>query len=156
MILKLCPFSQPNNQSCAIVWQFQSYNLAACILTSATNALHLANISLFRFTVPNFSYIILATRLLQSGTDTRKANQFPVGRWQNKYPKWQKIMFMQSRENYFGPNFPSCEVTRERNIKITLEWVHEYSSWQCMHYLISYIFPLSICYSQWLHIVSHD
>ena len=34
-------------------------------------------------------------------------------------------LFQHSREGYFGVYFPSCEATREINIKITLVWVQK-------------------------------
>ena len=34
-------------------------------------------------------------------------------------------LFMRPREGYFGVYFPSCEATREINIKIALEWAHK-------------------------------
>ena len=33
--------------------------------------------------------------------------------------------FQRSREGYYGIYFPSCEATREINIKITLEWAQK-------------------------------
>ena len=34
-------------------------------------------------------------------------------------------LFMCSLEGYFGVYFPSCEVTREINTQLTLEWMHK-------------------------------
>ena len=46
-------------------------------------------------------------------------------------------LFMCSRGDYAGVYFPRCEATREINTNITIEWAHNSSPRQCMHYFIS-------------------